>query len=134
WPKAFNEMAWDLATDPDVRKRNGTRALELAVTVCQATRERQPEFVDTLAAAYAELGRFEDAVATARRAHALATKHAGLAEQVRERIKLYENRQPFRRRAKASDGQRSLDDSAIPRTAAHSQADPLPRSLKEYSS
>jgi tetratricopeptide (TPR) repeat protein len=96
WPQAANSAAWLLATSPDPRERNGPRALELALMVCQATADQEPEFLDTLAAAYAEIGRFKDAVATARKAVELSNGSPALAQQVRVRLKLYENGKPFR--------------------------------------
>src|SRR5205807_1274334 len=72
WPEAANRAARRLATDPEARVRDGTFALKLATHACQATAERQPFFLDTLAAAYAETGRYDDAVKAARKALALA--------------------------------------------------------------
>src|SRR5439155_4864777 len=63
-----DQGAWMLATHPDPRYRNGVLAVRLARQACQATAYRQPEFLDTLAAAYAENGRFEEAQAAARQA------------------------------------------------------------------
>ena len=55
-------------------------------------------FCDTLAAAYAEAGRFSEAVETARKALELATqqKEQSLAESIQKRIALYEAKTPFR--------------------------------------
>jgi hypothetical protein len=58
---------------------------------------REPAVLDTLAAAYAEAGRFPEAVETARRAQALATQQSKrpLVEALAARIALYEARAPF---------------------------------------
>jgi hypothetical protein len=50
--------------------------------------------LDTLAAAYAECGRFADAVLTARRA--LVAEQSAQADRIKERIRLYERHLPFR--------------------------------------
>jgi Tfp pilus assembly protein PilF len=97
WPAAFVEAARVLATDPDAKKRDGPLALQLARAVCQATKESPPEAFDVLAAAYAELGRFDQAAAAMRRALELSASRA--PDQVRQRrqwLRRLERRQPLR--------------------------------------
>jgi Flp pilus assembly protein TadD len=72
WPEKANGMARSLATDPDPRQRNGPVSVRLARQACAATDGQRPEFLETLAAAYAATGAFDDAVATARKALASA--------------------------------------------------------------
>jgi tetratricopeptide (TPR) repeat protein len=72
--EALNNLAWLLASDADARLRNGARAVELAQHACELTHFREVIMVGTLAAAYAEAGRFPEAVATAEKACALASK------------------------------------------------------------
>ena len=62
---AQNDLAWLLATCPDNSVRNGQKAVELAQQAVQLSNGRSPEILDTLAAAYAEAGRFHEAVETA---------------------------------------------------------------------
>jgi tetratricopeptide (TPR) repeat protein len=57
---ALNAEAWLLATCPDQAVRNGAKAVELAQQAVK--RDANPRLRDTLAAAYAETGKFEDAV------------------------------------------------------------------------
>jgi Flp pilus assembly protein TadD len=71
--EALNNLAWILATCPDDRLRDGTEAVRLAERACELTGYKQPGTEGTLAAAYAEAGRFPDAVSTAERAISLAT-------------------------------------------------------------
>jgi tetratricopeptide (TPR) repeat protein len=94
-----NELALLLASCPDERVRDGNEALELAGRLRRAVGENHPNGLDTLAAALAELGRFEEAVATARRAaeRADAEGMAELAGAIRTRIALYQARKPYRR-------------------------------------
>ncbi len=98
WPEAANAKAWVQATHLEPAKRDGRNALELAEQACEATAEREPRFLDTLAAAYAETGEFDRAVAIAARAEALASsaQQAGLAQAVRERLRKYQQKQAFR--------------------------------------
>jgi tetratricopeptide (TPR) repeat protein len=72
WPPALNGLAWVLATYPDVTVRNGTEAVRLAEHACAVTSRRNPGLFDTLAAAYAEAGRFPEAINAAQEAIALA--------------------------------------------------------------
>src|SRR5262249_12649940 len=67
-----NSVAWLLATCPEDHRRNGARALELATRACELTEWRQATFLDTLAAAHAECGRFAEAVTWAEKAVGLA--------------------------------------------------------------
>jgi len=69
----------------------------LAEQVCQATHHRDPRFVDTLAAAYAAAGHYHQAVAAARQALTLAdaAQQPELVKQIQERLRLYENNQPY---------------------------------------
>ena len=89
---ALSQLAWVLATDPNASCRNGTEAIELARRAVNLTDGQQPAIVDTLAAAYAEAGRFAEAVETAQQALALASSqnNATLAAKVRARIRLYQ--------------------------------------------
>jgi len=65
---ALNRLAWLLSVSPDAALRNGPEAVELAERACNVTRYSQPGMVRTLAAAYAEAGRFDEAVKTAEKA------------------------------------------------------------------
>ena len=73
--QALNNLTWILATCPDTSVRDGTLAVQLGERGCELTDYKQTIFVGTLAAAYAEAGRFDEAVATAQRAIALAKEH-----------------------------------------------------------
>jgi Flp pilus assembly protein TadD len=54
-----HNLARLLATTPDSRTRNGELALRLALEVCGRTGNADPRALDTLAAAYAAVGRFD---------------------------------------------------------------------------
>lgn len=93
-----NNLAWLLAAAPDDSLRDGRRAVELAELACRLTGWAQCELLGTLSAAYAEVGRFEQAIALARRAERIATESQRtlFLEQLRANMKLYENQQPVR--------------------------------------
>jgi tetratricopeptide (TPR) repeat protein len=69
---ARNNLAWILCASPDGTMRNGSRAIELAQRAVELSGGTNPLFVRTLAAAYAESGRFSDAIDTIERALRLA--------------------------------------------------------------
>ena len=81
-PPALNNLAWELATSPDAGDRDGALAVKLAERACELTHYQTAIFVGTLAAAYAEAGRFDEAVATAQKACALASEKAEQPEPV----------------------------------------------------
>ncbi|MGD9724621.1 MAG: tetratricopeptide repeat protein [Pirellulales bacterium] len=91
-----NNLAWILATSTDDRLRNGAEAVRWARQVCQHDQHRQPTLLDTLAAALAEDGQFDEAVRVSRQVLELAAGQADLAETTRQRIRLYEKSQPYR--------------------------------------
>jgi tetratricopeptide (TPR) repeat protein len=101
WPEKVARSAWQLATDPDPAHRLGPRAVLLAEQASEARGGRSAELLDVLAAAYAEVGRWEEAVAVADRGvtAAEAGGRSGLAGQLRSRRDLYKERKPYRQEA-----------------------------------
>jgi protein O-mannosyl-transferase len=96
-PEYAERGAWMLATNPDARLRTGAQALRLAKQACQATAYERPEYLDTLAAAYAEAGQFDEAQAIARRAlNLLKGGPADRVEAVTGRLALYRKHKPYR--------------------------------------
>jgi tetratricopeptide (TPR) repeat protein len=100
---ALNNLAWVLATSPDGELRNGAEAVGLAERACELTHYGQPLFVGTLAAAYAEAGRFPEAVATAEKAEQLAAAGglAAAAAKDRQLLELYRAGKPYHEPAPA---------------------------------
>ena len=95
---ARNDLAWVLATCPEERVRRGAEAVTQAERAVEMTRNEDPEMLDTLAAAYAEAGRFDAAVTTVERAARLAAQRgrADLSPKLAGRLELYTARRPFR--------------------------------------
>jgi len=99
-PFLLNRLAWLLSTSPEESVRNGPRAVELAERAATLTGREDVMSMETLSAAYAEAGRFEDAVTAGRAALALAEKqgHESSAADLARRLPLFEMRQPYRER------------------------------------
>jgi tetratricopeptide (TPR) repeat protein len=100
-PQDVNEavrMAWLLATCPDDAYRNGMEAARLAQEICDVTKYKHTNALDALAAAHAEMGRFDTAVQFATRARemALSKGREQLAKDIGVRIQMYNDRRPYR--------------------------------------
>ena len=97
YPEAQKNLARVLAICPQASLRNGNKAVDLAVRANQLTGDGNPLFLRTLAAAYAEAGRFPEAVKTAQRALQLAETHSNtaLADAIRTRTEAVSSRHPI---------------------------------------
>jgi len=97
WATAANSLAWILATDKNEAIRNGKEAIGWALVACKGEGQENSEYLDTLAAAYAEAGRFEQAVRTAKESIELArsAKDENLALEVEHRLGLYRSKKAF---------------------------------------
>ena len=95
--EAQNNLAWILATCSQVSLRNGNEAVKLAERANQLAGGDNPIVLCTLAAAYAEGGRFPEATGTAQRALQLAEAQssAAFAGSLRSQLKLYQAGVPF---------------------------------------
>jgi tetratricopeptide (TPR) repeat protein len=96
-PVLQNNLAWVLATGSEASLRNGGKALELARSANLLTGGENPIILHTLAAAYAEVGRFPEAVETAQHALRLAEaqSNSGLAGALQSELKLYQADRPW---------------------------------------
>jgi tetratricopeptide (TPR) repeat protein len=90
-------LAWVLATCPQAALRNGKEAVELAEQANQPAGGGDPSVLCILAAAYAEAGRFSEAVETAQQALRLAGAQSKtlLAGQLQAQLQLYQAGKPF---------------------------------------
>jgi tetratricopeptide (TPR) repeat protein len=93
--EAYNNLAMILAACPDATYRDGRRAVAAATRACALTGWKSPYFLDTLAAAAAEAGDFDAAVAWQTRAIALL-RDRWKQEDYRTRLALYQAKQPYR--------------------------------------
>ncbi|HVT90086.1 MAG TPA: tetratricopeptide repeat protein [Tepidisphaeraceae bacterium] len=93
----LTNLAWILATHPNPAFQDGPLAADLASTAVELTHNTNPGPLDVLAAADARIGQFQQAVQFATRAADLAGRQGklDLAKAIRQRLELYENRQPY---------------------------------------
>jgi len=93
----LNDLALALATNPNAKERNGALAVGLAERACERTQYRQPLMMSTLGLAYAEAGRFDDAIAAAQKACVLADEFGrpDIVEKNQKLLILYRARQSF---------------------------------------
>jgi tetratricopeptide (TPR) repeat protein len=92
----LNRMARILAMHPDPKRRDPGQAIEFAKRAVELTGHQDAAILETLAAAYAAAGQFDQAVKTAEAALSLATAAQAdeLANHIRKQIKLYKQAKP----------------------------------------
>lgn len=92
---ALNNVAWIEATTENATLRNGSNAVILAKRLVSTTSGRTPANLDTLAAAHAEVGQFDEAVRIQQEAIGLLKTDSEKSDYA-SRLRLYENRTPYR--------------------------------------
>jgi tetratricopeptide (TPR) repeat protein len=97
---SLNNLAWVLATTPADEVRDARKAVEIGLRACAVARWKDPNCMGTLAAAYANNGQFEEAIATVEKALALEKSRSGKAD-LRAQLKLYQAGKPFRVRQRS---------------------------------
>jgi tetratricopeptide (TPR) repeat protein len=101
---ALNNLARVLSASPDDSVRNGERALALAQKAVELSGGTTPEFLETLAISYANLGRFADAIAAAQKALQLPKPNPATARSLKTELDLYQSGTPFRDPTLANSG------------------------------
>ncbi len=91
--EAYNNLAWLLATAKAPGFRDGKRAVKLALKACELSDWKKVEYIDTLAAGYARIGDFDNAVKWQEKALG-QSKPAGPAE-FQERLNFYRKHKPW---------------------------------------
>jgi tetratricopeptide (TPR) repeat protein len=92
---AHNNLAWVLATGPD-RLRDGKQAVEHATRACELTGWRNPNAINTLGVACAEVGDFDRAAAYQKRALTYPAYERAYGAEARRRLDLYARKKPYR--------------------------------------
>jgi tetratricopeptide (TPR) repeat protein len=99
-----------LATDPRDEFRDGAQAVIDAERACKLTGDRSWGYLDTLAAAYAEAGSFDQAIETSQKVLQLAPDQ--YHDELSERLLLFQTDQPFRQPSDSSDDQQDAPSTA----------------------
>jgi tetratricopeptide (TPR) repeat protein len=92
---AYNNLAWLRAVSPDGKFRNGLQAVEYARKACELSGWKDEGYIDTLAAAYAEVGNFDEAVKWQTECLKFKMPKEEM-DQCRQRLALYEQKKPYR--------------------------------------
>jgi len=92
WPSPFNDAAKILATHPDPKIQDITRAIRLAERAARLTEHQDVSVLETLAMVHAAAGQFDRAVSTIESAIDLASaeQDKDQAEVLREKLELYQ--------------------------------------------
>jgi tetratricopeptide (TPR) repeat protein len=98
WPPGLIELAWLLATAPEDTLHDASQAVRLAEHAADTTGRGNARVLDVLAAAYADAGSFDRALATAETALRLMPAEP-LAGEIRHRRALYQTHQAYRTRS-----------------------------------
>jgi tetratricopeptide (TPR) repeat protein len=104
-----------LATCSEDNFRNGQKAVEYATKACELTQWEDADYLDTLAAADAEAGNFDDAVKWENKFLEL-TLSKNDADQARQRLSLYEQKKPYH---EEKSGQVSVPQGKNPQVVSH---------------
>jgi tetratricopeptide (TPR) repeat protein len=90
----YNNLAWLLAISPDANLRNGQKAVEYATRACELYSWKEPHCLGTLAAAYAEIGNFDEAIKWETKC-----MESGLPDkemsQARKELDLFQHKKPY---------------------------------------
>jgi membrane associated rhomboid family serine protease len=89
----LNSVAWQLATSSHDAVRDGAQALAYATRACELDGWKNPAYLDTLAAAHAEVGNFQEAETWMQRALQNPQEHAGI---LKKHLEFFRSRKPWR--------------------------------------
>ena len=92
---ALNNLAWLWSTCSEPDFRNGSRAIEVATKACELRQWKDSTSLDTLAAAYAEAGKFDQAVKWQLACLEMGTLSESQAAEARDRLALYQTGKPY---------------------------------------
>jgi tetratricopeptide (TPR) repeat protein len=95
YENAYNELAWVLGTCIQASFRNGKKAIEYATKSYELTNWKRPSRMDTLAAAYAEVGDFEHAIEWEMKYLETLNSSDERAADAKSRLALYQAHKPY---------------------------------------
>jgi tetratricopeptide (TPR) repeat protein len=96
----LDSLARIQATCPEDSLRNGKEALEKSLRACELSNWESADIIDTLAAAYAEVGDFDRAVKYQMQAISMSGTYGPARRKMEERLELYREHKPYRKESK----------------------------------
>jgi tetratricopeptide (TPR) repeat protein len=100
----LNNLAWLLATSTDDSLRNGEESIRLGKEACEITAYKQAHILSTLAAGYAEVGNFEEAIKWSSKAVEVGSDEGNeQLEQLKNELKAYEDKKPWREKQEVKE-------------------------------
>ena len=96
----INSLAWLRATCPEASVRDGQEAVRAGTRACELTHWKNSSRIDTLAAAYAEMGSFSQAIKFEQQALAFPFISPTRRDEMRKRLLSYQQRKPYRETAR----------------------------------
>jgi tetratricopeptide (TPR) repeat protein len=94
--RVLSDRAWFYSTCPNTSFRNGQQAIKDAKAACSITVWKDENMIDTLAAAYAEIGDFNSAVQYAQQALAIKDISPTDSQKIRRHLELFQQHKPIR--------------------------------------
>ena len=91
--EVYNNLAWLLGTAKAPHFRDGRKALELSLKACELSEWKGPNYLDTLAAAYARIGDFANAVKFAQKV--MESPEFVEDKEAQKRLNLYNDQKPW---------------------------------------
>lgn len=92
----LSSWAWQMATCPNAKYRNGAKAMEMAKRANETFKMRHSRHMDVLAACYAETGKFDEAVKAQQKAIDLLKGDRKRKKAMEERLAVYKTKRPYR--------------------------------------
>jgi tetratricopeptide (TPR) repeat protein len=92
----LNSVAWFLATCPDRSGRDGKKSIQLATKACELTKWKDAHLLDTLAAAFAETGDYDQAIKRQSEALKLFEEPGDVRTGMQKRLALYQKHHAYR--------------------------------------
>jgi tetratricopeptide (TPR) repeat protein len=105
FPDALAGLSWILATDSNPEFRNGVEAIRMAEQACELKGRKDAEMLKTLACAYAEAARFEEAISTVQvaRDFAAQSNQIELSMLCGRMLETFKSSKPWRDHGKLKD-------------------------------
>jgi serine/threonine-protein kinase len=94
--RVYERLAWVLATVPKDELRDGKKAMDYARKACELTDWKNPDYLATLSAAFAESGDFKEAIKWQMKALEAPELEQDKGDEYRQRLKMFEEGKPYR--------------------------------------